>query len=119
MGIFVNALIIGWVNLALMSLLQVFFGLSSAEALAWTFVAMMIVFVYSGFSGLLGVVYTDIVQFTVAMTGSIVLAVLVINSDQIGGIDGLKAAIPEQAIAFFPNISRLVPPSPMAIHFAF
>jgi len=105
MGIFVNALIIGWVNLALMSLLQVFFGMSSEDALMWTFVAMLIVFVYSGFSGLLGVVYTDIVQFTVAMTGSIILAVMVVNSDQIGGIDGLKAAIPEQAIRFFPNFN--------------
>jgi Na+/proline symporter len=44
MGVFVNALIIGWVNLALMSLLQVFFGISSQEALFWTLGAMFIVF---------------------------------------------------------------------------
>ena len=107
MGIFVNALIIGWVNLALMSLLQVFFGLDAQEALLWTFCAMIIVFIYSGFSGLIGVVYTDFVQFIVAMIGSIVLAVVVINSDQIGGIDGLKAAIPAEAIRFFPNFSEV------------
>jgi Na+/proline symporter len=105
MGIFVNALIIGWVNLALMSLLQVFFGISPQESLIWTFFAMLIVFLYSGFSGLLGVVYTDFVQFLVAMAGSIILAILVVNSDQIGGIDGLKAAIPEGAIRFFPDFS--------------
>lgn len=106
MGIFVNALIIGWVNLALMSLLQVFFGISTQESLMWTLGAMFIVFIYSGFSGLLGVVYTDFVQFIVAMTGSIVLAVLVVNSDQVGGIDGLKSALPAQALSFFPSFNE-------------
>lgn len=106
MGVFVNALIIGWVNLALMSLLQVFFGISNQEALLWTLGAMFIVFVYSGFSGLLGVVYTDFVQFIVAMTGSIVLAVLVVNSEQVGGIDGLKSALPAQALSFFPSFNE-------------
>jgi SSS family solute:Na+ symporter len=106
MGVFVNALIIGWVNLALMSLLQVFFGISSQEALFWTLGAMFIVFVYSGFSGLLGVVYTDFVQFIVAMTGSIVLAVMVVNSDQVGGISGLKSALPAQTLSFFPSFDN-------------
>lgn len=105
MGIFVNALVIGWVNLALMSLLQVFFGLDQQTSLYWTLIAMLIVFVYSGFSGLLGVVYTDFVQFIIAMTGSIVLAVLVVNSEKIGGIDGLKAALPENTLSFFPSFS--------------
>jgi len=103
MGLFVNALIIGWVNLALMSLLQVFFGLDAQEALLWTLVAMFIVFIYSGFSGLLGVVYTDFVQFFVAMAGSIILAIMVVNSDEIGGIDGLKSALPVQTFSFFPS----------------
>lgn len=105
MGVFVNALVIGWVNLALISLLQVFFGLDAQQALMWTLGAMGIVFIYSGFSGLLGVVYTDFVQFIIAMTGSIVLAVVVINSDKIGGIDGLKAALPSQALSFFPDFN--------------
>ncbi|WP_210330361.1 sodium:solute symporter family protein [Aliikangiella sp. G2MR2-5] len=105
MGVFVNALIIGWVNLALMSLLQVFFGISDQQALFWTLGAMLIVFVYSGFSGLLGVVYTDFVQFIIAMTGSIVLAVMVVNSEQVGGIAGLKAALPEETLSFFPSFN--------------
>ncbi len=105
MGVFVNALIIGWVNLALMSLLQVFFNIPQQEALYWTLVAMLVVFVYSGFSGLLGVVYTDFVQFIIAMTGSIVLAVIVVNSEQVGGIDGLKAALPPETLSFFPSFS--------------
>ncbi|MCW8876222.1 MAG: Na+:solute symporter [Kangiellaceae bacterium] len=106
MGVFVNALIIGWVNLALMSLLQVFFGISAQDALFWTLGAMFIVFIYSGFSGLLGVVYTDFVQFIIAMTGSIILAIMVVNSDQVGGIDGLKNALPPEALSFFPNFNQ-------------
>ncbi|TQV88920.1 sodium:solute symporter family protein [Aliikangiella coralliicola] len=106
MGVFVNALIIGWVNLALMSLLQVFFGISAQEALFWTLGAMIIVFIYSGLSGLLGVVYTDFVQFIIAMTGSIVLAVMVVTSEKVGGIDGLKNALPAEALSFFPSFDN-------------
>ena len=105
MGMFINALVISWVNLALITLLQVFFGISPAESLWYALGAMLIVYLYSGFSGLLGVVYTDFVQFIVAMTGSIILAVLVVNSDQVGGIDGLKAALPKESLSFFPTIT--------------
>lgn len=105
MGVFVNALIIGWVNLALMTLLQVFFGVSHETSLWLALAAMMIVWVYSGFSGLLGVVYTDFIQFIIAMTGAIVLAVIVINAPEVGGIDGLKEKLPESAFQMFPDFS--------------
>ncbi|QOC24257.1 Na+:solute symporter [Wenzhouxiangella sp. AB-CW3] len=106
MGVFLNAAIIGWVNLALITLLQVFFGLSATEALWWTLAAMVVVYIYSGLSGLLGVVYTDFVQFIAAMSGSIILAVLVVNSSDIGGIEGLKASLPDSAFSFFPRVGE-------------
>lgn len=104
MGVFLNAAIIAWVNLALMTLLQVFFDLNATQSLGCALIAMLIVYLYSGFSGLLGVVYTDFLQFIIAMTGSIVLAIVVVNSSDIGGIDGLKASLPANALSFFPSI---------------
>ena len=47
MGMFINALVISWVNLALITLLQVFFGISPAESLWYALGAMLIVYLYS------------------------------------------------------------------------
>lgn len=103
-GVFMNVLIIGWVNVALMSLLQVFFDIPEQLLIWYVGAAMLLVVVYSGMSGLLGVAFTDVVQFVIAMAGSIVLAVLVLYSEDIGGIDRLKAGLPAGALDFFPVI---------------
>jgi len=106
MGLFINALIIGWVNIALMSILQVFFGVSETYALWIVVGAMVLTVFYSALSGLWGVAITDVIQFGLAMLGCIVLAVIVVTSDNIGGISGLKEKLPEWSLNFFPNISR-------------
>ena len=106
LGLFMNGLIIAWVNLALMSIIEVFFGVHGRMLMIIMVSAMLIAVVYSTLSGLWGVAVTDVVQFIIAMTGSIVLAVLVINSDKVGGIEGLKASVPDGALSFFPHIGR-------------
>jgi SSS family solute:Na+ symporter len=103
-GVFMNVLIIGWVNVALMSLLQVFFEIPEAQLIWYVAAAMLLVAAYSAMSGLLGVVFTDVIQFVIAMTGSIVLAVIVLNSEEIGGIQNLKSNLPAGALSFFPKI---------------
>jgi solute:Na+ symporter, SSS family len=108
LGVFMNALIIGWVNLALVSILQVFFGLGPSEVLWYVFGAMFIAVVYSTISGLWGIAFTDVVQFIIAMTGSVALAVFVVSSEPIGGISGLKVqlqAISPDFLSFFPRVS--------------
>ncbi|MDX2302833.1 MAG: sodium:solute symporter family protein [Microscillaceae bacterium] len=105
-GIFMNAIIIGWVNVALISLFQVFFGLDNTTALFYTAIAMTIVMIYSSMSGFLGVVMTDFIQFIIAMGGTIVLAFIVVNSEAVGGIAGLKAELPAWTFSYFPNLSR-------------
>jgi len=93
LGVFMNCLVIGFVNLALVTLLDGFFELGSFNAFGaeWsnayliTAGIMLLVAVYASLSGLLGVAITDFIQFILAMTGSIILAVLVLNSEQIGG----------------------------------
>lgn len=104
LGLFMNCVIIAWVNVALMALLEVFFGIPNQDAFWYTLGAMLIVAIYSSVSGLLGVVFTDVIQFIVAMTGCIILAILVINSDQVGGIAGLKSKLPADAFRFLPQI---------------
>ena len=104
MGIFLNAIIIGWVNTALGSILEVFFDIPENQTIYFLAAAMGIVVLYSSLSGLLGVAITDFVQFFIAMIGCIVLAIVVLNTDKVGGIDGLKEQLPAWRFNFFPNI---------------
>ncbi|MBS4013105.1 MAG: Na+:solute symporter [Bacteroidetes bacterium] len=104
LGVFMNCIIIAWVNLAMISILQVFFDVPS-EYLIWIVAGIMAVtVVYSALSGLWGVAVTDAVQFVIAMAASIILAVIVLNVDEIGGIAGLKSKLPSSSFNFFPSI---------------
>ena len=108
LGLFMNVLVIGWVNVALMTILKIMFGLPNDQVLMYTAAAMIITAFYSSLSGLWGVAVTDAVQFLIAMAGCIILSVIVVNSEQIGGIDGLKAHLADKpwALNFFPDISN-------------
>jgi SSS family solute:Na+ symporter len=105
LGVIMNVLIIGWVNLAMMTILEGFFDISTGWALFYTGLMTVFVAIYASLSGLLGVVVTDAIQFVIAMMGSIILAVLVINTEQIGGIEGLKEQLPEGTLNFLPAIN--------------
>ncbi len=108
LGMIINVLIIGWVNLAMATILEVFFGLSHLHALLWTAGLMLLAAGYSTISGLWGVAVTDFVQFILAMTGCIILAILVLNSEKVGGMDALKSSLPPGTLDFFPSISSSV-----------
>ena len=105
LGLFMNIIIMGWVNKAMTSILTGFFGIEESIVIYYVFGAMIFVAIYSALSGLWGVVVTDAFQFFMAMGGSIILAVLVINSEQIGGVSGLQTKLPEFIFDFFPTIS--------------
>ncbi len=106
LGLFMNVIIIGWVNLALMTLLEGFFGIPPEVGIWWCALGMGLVAIYSSLSGLLGVAITDTIQFIIAMTGCILLAVFVVNSEKIGGMQGLIAQTPEWSRNFFPTIGE-------------
>ncbi|MCX8057511.1 MAG: Na+:solute symporter [Ignavibacteria bacterium] len=105
LGLFMNVIIMGWVNKAMVSVLVGIFNLPENSVFAYVIVAMLIVAVYSALSGLWGVVITDAVQFVIAMTGCIILAIYVVSSPQVGGIDGMKSQLPPFVFDFFPRIS--------------
>lgn len=103
LGLFMNALVIAWVNKALISLLHIFFDIPESELIWWAAGAMIFVAAYSSISGLMGVAVTDAFQFILAMIGCIVLAVVVLQSEKIGGVAGLKAKLDPNALNFFPT----------------
>ncbi len=91
----------------MISILTGFFGIDESIVYLYVFGVMFIVAIYSALSGLWGVVVTDAFQFFMAMTGCIVLAILVVNSPQIGGMAELQSKLPESVFNFFPAISEI------------
>ena len=90
MALPINLIIMGWVNLAMIKILDVVLGVDPLQAFLLMFVVTM---VYSVLSGLWGVIVTDFVQFIIAMGGSIVLAFYAVA--EVGGIGALRERLPE------------------------
>jgi SSS family solute:Na+ symporter len=88
LGLPINLIIMGWVNLGMAKVLSGTLGLAKWQALA---LCLGITFIYSVLSGFWGVVVTDAVQFVIAMVGSIVLAIIAVNA--VGGIGQLKSRL--------------------------
>ena len=87
----VNLIILGWVNLAMVKVLETTLGVRPVEAMA---ALLVLTVAYSAASGLWGVVTTDFLQFSLAMIGSVALAVVAV--DAVGGLDALVARLPER-----------------------
>ena len=118
-GLFINAIIIGWVNLAMEKVMKVLFpaltvfGQTSFSFLGFEFSAQLLVVaaltlmvaVYSLLSGLWGVSVTDVFQFAIAMLGTFVLAWYVLDDPRVGGIAGLKAQLPADTFRLFPRLT--------------
>ncbi len=106
LGVFFNTIIIGWVNAAMIKILMVFLNIGFNKAFLYVAILMLLIAIYSTLSGLLGVAITDAVQFVLAMAGCIILAVIMLNSEQVGGVEGLKAKLPAWRFDFFPTIGQ-------------
>ncbi|MBX2984871.1 MAG: Na+:solute symporter [Bacteroidia bacterium] len=105
LGLFINVFIMGWVNLAFVSILKVFFDVDETQSLIISFVMMLLIAIYSTYVGLKGVIISDNFQFITAMIGCIVLAFLVVRSPEIGGLSGLKEKIPAETLSFYPDFT--------------
>lgn len=110
LGIFMNVIIMGWVNLALGKILKGMFPgqINDGNVMLFILGIMIITAIISAMSGLWGVAVTDSFQFIIKMTGCIILAIIVVNSEQIGGIVGLQAKLPDWALKFTPQIGSEV-----------
>ena len=115
-GLVMNAAIIGWVTLAMESVISVLFpdltvfgrstvslgGLEIGAPMATVGLLMLLVGVYSLLSGLVGIVVTDAAQFTLAMIGSVALAWFALDLPEIGGLAGLVDKVRPETLRFFP-----------------
>lgn len=106
LGLFMNCIIMGWVNVAMGSILQGIFGITPDQVLIYVALSMVIVAVYSALSGLWGVAVTDALQFIIAMAGTVVLAFVVLSLPQVGGVEGLRRQLPQQAFSFLPVVGQ-------------
>lgn len=88
LGLIFNVITMAGVCLAGVKIGQVLLGLSPVETLTY---ASVITVIYSALGGLRGVLITDVVQFTLAMIGSVWSTIYIIRMPEIGGLDNLFA----------------------------
>ena len=109
LGVPINCIIIGWVNLAMLKILQVTLGLDAAGAL-WVLVAMLaFTAFYTTLAGLWGVLVTDLVQFVLKMGMVLALAYYAVRAT--GGLAALQDKVRQldaaagggSRLAFFPS----------------
>ena len=101
LGLPVNCLVIGWVNLALAKVLSIALGWNRLTAVL---IGLAATGAYAALAGLRGVVAADVVQFVVAMTGAVALAYYALSTPAVGGIEGLRAALPESTFRLLPAV---------------
>ncbi|MBS3819018.1 Na+:solute symporter [bacterium] len=108
LGLPINCMIMAWGILAMSAILEVAFSFPKLQAIV---IALAIAVVYSVLSGFWGVVITDMLQFVIALVGSVSLAVISVN--HVGGIKALKAKVlteNSQALDFFPQLGAAALP---------
>src|SRR6516162_2398108 len=88
LGIPINCIVLGWVNLAMVEILMLALGVTRLQALGVVLGLIALTSFISTLAGLWGVLVTDLLQFVVKMTMVIVLAVAAVHA--VGGLDMLK-----------------------------
>lgn len=116
-SILYNFIVMGWVINAMASVAAVMLNIDRWTAV-WVLVTVALI--YALLSGFWGVVITDLVQFAIAMFGSIALAVIAVNA--FGGMEAIIAKLNTLASAGDPSVSpntmKFVPPVPDADFFS-
>ena len=108
-AILYNFIVMGWVINAMASVAAVMLNIDRWTAV-WICVAIALL--YSILSGFWGVVVTDLVQFIIAMAGSIILAIIAI--DAVGGMNVLleKLAVLKSSGTVHETTLNFIPPLP-------
>lgn len=86
LGVFFNVMIMATVSLAAIKIGGILFDLKPWQSVVY---ASVITVAYSSIGGLRGVIFTDFLQFIVAMVGSIWAAWYVVNLPEVGGLNQL------------------------------
>ncbi len=91
LGLPINLIILGWVNLAMIKILMLILGVEKIYAIAICIGIMALTASISTLSGLWGVLVMDLFQFVLKMGMVIALAVFAVNA--IGGMQSLKEGL--------------------------
>ena len=113
LGVPINCIVLGWVNLAMVKILMLALGVTRVEALAIVLGLIAITSLISALAGLWGVLVTDLLQFVVKMTMVIVLAVAAVGAVggmsalklKLGAIDQARGAQAGALLSFIPDLS--------------
>jgi Na+/proline symporter len=87
LGLPINLIIMGWVNLAIVKIMMMVLGITKIEALFIAIGIMFLTAAISTLSGLWGVLWTDLFQFFLKMGMVIALALFAVHKT--GGMDSL------------------------------
>ncbi|MDW7680753.1 MAG: sodium:solute symporter family protein [bacterium] len=104
LGFFFNIVIMATVTLAAAKIANILFGWSRWETVIVCAVATI---TFSVMSGLWGVVVTDLIQFIMAMTGSVAAAYYAVSHPKVGGLTGLVEKLEPSKLNLLPDFSNL------------
>lgn len=103
-GVLRNAIVMGWVNLAMVKILSLALGIDESQSVYVLAGLFALTVAYTLLAGLVGVVFTDFLQFGLALLGSILLAVYAVSD--VGGMTPLMDELGDREDLF-----RLIPSS--------
>ena len=104
LGLIFNVLVMGAVSLAAVKFGEIILNIPGWITL---FIACSITLVYSMLGGLKAVVITDFIQFLLAMVGSILSCIYIVNLESVGGLHNLiNHPNVVSKIALFPDMSN-------------
>ncbi len=86
LGIFFNTLIMGTVTLAAIKIGGVMLGIKPWQAVAG---GSLVVMIYASLGGLKGVIWADFFQYSIAMFGAVLAAVIAVRQPEINGLENL------------------------------
>ena len=102
-GVLMNCIVIGWVLLAMTKICDVTLGWDKHISIS---ILVLIALAYTVLSGFWGVVMTDLIQFIMAMTGSIALAAIILY--KMGGPTGMVEQVMKTP-DFTPKVFDFIP----------
>ncbi len=100
LGLFFNCVIMATVNLAAAKIANVVLGWPIGQTLL---ICAGLNIIFAATSGLWGVLVTDFLQFGIAMTGAVALAVFSLRQPEVGGLAGLIARTDPATLNLVPD----------------
>lgn len=104
LGIFFNTLIMGTVTLAAIKIGGVMLGIKPWQAVLGGSVVVMI---YASLGGLKGVIWADFFQYSIAMFGAVLAAIVAVRQPEVNGLENLLSnPVLQEKIRVLPDFSN-------------